>query len=113
MLQKWQNFAKSGHITSTLRMPFRRIHFWMNGNGLFYRRRRGLIIRESSSGHYLKDNLHSQRLTRQTKKMLKTLFTTQLTHVDQFYKAHFRIVNLQADRLLLLWAQFTIVTKQS
>ena len=45
--------------------------------------------------------------------MLKTLFTTQLTHVDQFYKAHFRIVNLQADRLLLLWAQFTIVTKQS
>ena len=93
-------------------MPFRRIHFWMNGNGLFYRRRRGLIIRESSSGHYLKDNLHSQRLTRQTKKMLKTLFTTQLTHVDPFDKAmEFVIVNTQVDLLLLLWAQFTIVTK--
>ena len=44
--------------------------------------------------------------------MLKTLFTTQLTHVDPFDKAmEFVIVNTQVDLLLLLWAQFTIVTK--
>ena len=44
--------------------------------------------------------------------MLKTLFTTQLTHVDPFDEAmEFVIVNTQVDLLLLLWAQFTIVTK--